>query len=314
MDQALLRTKKRRFLHQNLNALSSREKSCVLLRVAGVPIELSLSGPHQTENQVFLQKFYARFLASKATKPEIFVTYHSPSGTTAEPDHAFWARDGDPGFDFLDEKENTAVIQRDFFGSLHKTEPRIMAFGPRLATGATDSIDNLLNVILYRELPKHGAVPFHSATVVRNKKAYVFFGDSGAGKSTLAYLSHERNQLPIMSDDKVILKKEGDHLFAYAIPSVLGILSRDTINWEVGPVPVVGLFQLVRTAKKFQERPLTRNEFLPLFLRQIFYHPGFSGRAELLDLALEIAQTPSVICREIGYALSENPWNYIPEE
>lgn len=68
-------------------------------------------------------------------------------------------------------------------------------------------IENFMRVILSYIALENESFFLHSSGVVRNNKAYIFFGPSGAGKTTIALFS---NGMPLLSDDQVLVYiKEG---------------------------------------------------------------------------------------------------------
>jgi len=75
----------------------------------------------------------------------------------------------------------------------------------------------LLGQVLSFALVKRGIEPLHSTTVVIDGKAVAFLGDCGYGKSSLgaAFL---QVGYPLLTDDLLVLKEEGDRFVAYPGP------------------------------------------------------------------------------------------------
>ena len=64
-------------------------------------------------------------------------------------------------------------------------------------------------------LAANNGMLLHAAAVVKNKKAFIFFGKSGAGKSTIAGLS---KRYKVLGDDIIAARKIGSRYYAFATP------------------------------------------------------------------------------------------------
>ena len=62
---------------------------------------------------------------------------------------------------------------------------------------------------------KAGGVMLHAAGIVRDERAYLFFGHSGSGKTTVTKLSHKYR---VLNDDLLLLLPSGGEWFVYATP------------------------------------------------------------------------------------------------
>lgn len=78
-----------------------------------------------------------------------------------------------------------------------------------------DDIEYLLRIIISHGLFEKGGFLFHSAGIVRDKKAFLFFGKSGSGKTTAARHSEG---LTILSDDLVGVLPTDNGAMAYSTP------------------------------------------------------------------------------------------------
>lgn len=58
----------------------------------------------------------------------------------------------------------------------------------------------------------------HALGIARNGKGILFVGESGTGKSTLARLWDHEEGITVLSDDRVIIRKHGDHFWIYGTP------------------------------------------------------------------------------------------------
>ncbi len=64
---------------------------------------------------------------------------------------------------------------------------------------------------------RKGAI-FHAAGSSINKKCFLFMGRSGAGKSTISRLCSEDKRFSFLSDDRIIVRKVEDRIYAYGTP------------------------------------------------------------------------------------------------
>jgi len=66
-----------------------------------------------------------------------------------------------------------------------------------------------MELLLIHYLAKERGVILHSCGIVAEDKGILFLGESGAGKSTLARMWAQENGVDILSDDRVIVRKQG---------------------------------------------------------------------------------------------------------
>jgi hypothetical protein len=102
--------------------------------------------------------------------------------------------------------------------------------------------ENFLRVLYAWAALDRGGLLIHASGVVRDGKAYVFFGHSGAGKTTVARLS-----MPgvILSDDLVLLGVQDGVLHAYGVPFRGEMVECPRNN---ASAPVAGLYLLEKAA------------------------------------------------------------------
>jgi hypothetical protein len=75
-----------------------------------------------------------------------------------------------------------------------------------------------LELLLMHYLPQARGVILHACGIVIEDKGILFVGESGAGKSTLAKLWDQENGVDILSDDRIIVRKQGGQFRAYGTP------------------------------------------------------------------------------------------------
>jgi hypothetical protein len=99
-------------------------------------------------------------------------------------------------------------------GRLHYPRPRR---GRRPAWALAYPLDELL--FQHRLAAFEDGAEVHAFGVVHAGRALLFCGQSGAGKTTLARLWRRfRPRDPILSDDRVVLRRQGARLWAWGTP------------------------------------------------------------------------------------------------
>ncbi len=104
-------------------------------------------------------------------------------------------------------------------------------------------VENILRVVTAWLAVTRGGVLMHSASIVREKRGYLFFGSSGSGKSTLAAVSRRGR---VVSDDLTLLLPGSD-----GTPEIVGGPFRGTYTAGepvTGRYPVRAAFRLVKAA------------------------------------------------------------------
>ncbi|HJZ71039.1 MAG TPA: hypothetical protein VKE51_04820 [Vicinamibacterales bacterium] len=74
-------------------------------------------------------------------------------------------------------------------------------------------------LLMIHQLARGLGVEIHGCAVLdAARRAFVFAGQSGAGKSTMARLWVERPDATLLSDERVVLRTDGDRITAYGTP------------------------------------------------------------------------------------------------
>lgn len=109
---------------------------------------------------------------------------------------------------------------------------------------ATDlNIENLFHAIRLFFLflaQKNGLFAIHSASILYQKKVWLFSGHSGMGKSTHTALWHELWDIPYLNGDLNLLGLQDDHIIVYGIPWCGTSRIFTTRQYELGGIVLLG--------------------------------------------------------------------------
>jgi hypothetical protein len=102
------------------------------------------------------------------------------------------------------------------------------------------SIDAVLRIVHTLVLARQGGFLLHSASAIRNGKAFLFAGVSGAGKTTISRLAP--GDATLLTDEISYVRKQGDEYVAYGTPFT-GELAKLGENTSA---PLVALYLLAQ--------------------------------------------------------------------
>jgi hypothetical protein len=90
----------------------------------------------------------------------------------------------------------------------------------QLPDGAPFSLHYPLDELLFQHhLARHGGMEVHAVGIAWKGRALLFCGQSGAGKTTTARLwRRHRPPAEVLSDDRMIVRRRGDRLWAFGTP------------------------------------------------------------------------------------------------
>jgi hypothetical protein len=148
------------------------------------------------------------------------------------------------------------------------------------ATQAVEGVDYFLRLVYALLAFQAGGFLFHAAGVVRNRKAFLFFGHSGSGKTTICRLS--TGDL-VLNDDLVVLLPGGAGWIAHATP----FWNPSQVQPASCSAPVAGLYRLVQDRQVYREA-LNRPQALAEMISNVPVIPADPGRSN--DLLVRCAR------------------------
>jgi hypothetical protein len=140
------------------------------------------------------------------------------------------------------------------------------------------SIDSVLRIVHTLILAREGGFLLHSASAIRNRRAFLFSGVSGAGKTTISRLAPP--DVTLLTDEVSYIRRDDDGYRACGTPFA-GELARVGENCSA---PIGCLFFLNQGPENRIE-PVTKVEAIRRLMRNILFF------AEDSDLAQQVFQS-----------------------
>jgi hypothetical protein len=190
-----------------------------------------------------------------------------------------------PGYDgFIDEKKGEGTLQ---FSS---TQP-------------VDEIDYFLRVIFALLANANNGVLLHTAGIVRNGFAYLFFGHSGSGKTTVCRVSS--SDYTIINDDLILLLPEGNSWRAYGTP----FWNPTQIKPSAISAPVASMYLLIQ-AKNVAVYKLSASQAIAAMIANVPIIPKDPNRSvHLIDILSKIQQ--DITIHELHFLPDNSFWKII---
>lgn len=279
------------------------------LKILGLYLTLKIYHLDQ-EHKSFLKTYLSPYLIKEHSKPEITIDYIYFRDDRQDLSHRWWSQ-RIPLVHHIPFDGTTALIERDLIGIIDCDRTFFRLWGPAISPSNTDSLDNLLTRVMSNCLEQTKTFILHACCVVKDDRAYVFFGESGAGKSTLAQYCLSRWGLPLISSDQCYLSVQNNKVMAQTTPITLPELKRDDPLRQWKPTEVAALIHLRRHGQ--------RGAFpkaLPDFYRELlgqslpYLSPG-QNTQHLLDILNEVVSTQNLIKGELSYQLEDDIWRYL---
>jgi len=203
--------------------------SSITLVIAGLPIRLECEDTRLLER---LARRYADFLVSATEGFSVKIDWQL-SGS--QPDGCDY-----PPVAFVD---GILQLQRpDYRGEICLGDGRARL--AILTQRPEEDVDYFLRLACACLAFGAGGLMLHSAGIVRNDFAHIFFGKSGSGKTTVARLSVDGL---VLNDDLVVLMPGSNGWLAHATP----FTNATQVPPHAASAPVAGLFRLVQDQKVY---------------------------------------------------------------
>lgn len=198
--------------------------------------------------------------------------------------------------------EGTLMVS-NFFAALRTPESGILLVSDAdRADSVLGAMENYLRWMVSETVVRRNCVVLHSAGIVRNGKAYVFFGHSGAGKSTVAELSAP---MPVLSDDLVLLRKQPDGWHACSTPFA-GTFPQH--RKEGGVYPLAGLY-LLRKSETNSAQPVALPVAVGMLVAAAPFLTDTDRTAHLVPLLQDLCRNVPVF--ELRFRKDPSFWNVV---
>jgi hypothetical protein len=173
-----------------------------------------------------------------------------------------------------------------------------------------EDIDYFLRVALALIAYNAGYVLIHTAGIIRNDHAYLFFGHSGSGKTTICQSSLNASSLgayKILNDDLILLQPYGEIWLAHGTP----FWNPTQIKPCNQNAPVAGMYYLIQDKQVFTQK-LSKSKAIAALISNIPVIPQDPVRSiHLLNLLNQIQNTAPVY--ELHFLPDNSFWNVIQE-
>jgi hypothetical protein len=150
------------------------ERLSVVIEIGDMPVRVNTTDPHFLD---ILQDRYSGFISERAERdPEIEFDVDISRATSADP----------PADVSVTHHQGRWCLQRGDFRAEWNPASRS---GSIRQTANPYSIDAVLRIVHTLVLARQGGFLLHSASAIRNGRAFLFAGVSGAGKTTISRLA-----------------------------------------------------------------------------------------------------------------------------
>lgn len=208
--------------------LTEVERLSLVIEIGGMPVRVNTTDPGFL---AMLQDRYAGFVTTSAFESprpaeiEFDMDLIAPSAADPEADVSVTHRQG-----------RWSLVRGDFRAEWEPAARR----GWIRQSANPYSIDAVLRIVHTLVLAKQGGFLAHSASAIRNGKAFLFAGISGAGKTTISRLAPP--DATLLTDEISYVRKTGAGYTAYGTPFT-GELAKLGENVSA---PVAALFLLAK--------------------------------------------------------------------
>ena len=193
------------------------------------------------------------------------------------------------------------VAHEEPWGMLHRLFPSIKPRWP-----FTQLMRPLGQLLIVHLLSQGEGIVVHGLGVREGEEGKAFIGPSGSGKSTLAKLFLKEGNASILSDEMVIIRKEGDSFFLHGTP-----WPGDTMLVSQESAPLKKLF-FIRHASQNSLECLSPQAFPELLLPQLFL-PHWNNEIIQKTLAFCEELFLKIPCYRFGFTKDESAISFLKE-
>jgi hypothetical protein len=180
-------------------SVSEVESRSLAIEIGGMPVRVRTTDP---EFLTLLQNRYAGFVSdAEDAEMEFDVDLHSPRFA-----------DPDAEVSVTRQRDRWTLRRGDFLAEWEAAAGR----GWIRQTANPYSIDAVLRIVHTLVLAKQGGFLLHSASAIRNGKAFLFAGASGAGKTTISRLAPP--DATLLTDEISYVRPQGSGYTAFGTP------------------------------------------------------------------------------------------------
>ena len=263
----------------------------IKIEIADICVGLKLDNAETTQQ---ILSRYADFLSPDGT-PEVTVQVEVREGVQFVP--------LEPGLYVINSSFQDGRLT---FESYFEAGSADMATGQgKLLMAPRGGIENFLRVLYSWRCIHHDALLVHSAGVIKDGKAFVFFGPSGSGKTTVTRLSLDHM---VLSDDLVIIKRGNGAYRAYGVPFRGDMPEAPRTNAQAN---LHGLFRLKKDTSHFT-KPLGHSQAVAELISCVPFvmeDPIMNQRA--MDICTDLVA--SVPVKELHFSCDKGFWKVIDE-
>ena len=243
------------------------ERYSLVIAIGGIPVRVNTADQDFLE---LLQNRYAGFLSGEAPAEfEFDVELAAP---------AFGDRDADVS---VTHRSGKWFMERGDFRA--EWEPATRRGWIRQSANPY-SIDAVLRIVHTLVLAKHGGFLLHSASAIRNGKAFLFAGVSGAGKTTISRLAPA--DATLLTDEISYVRKRNNGYVAFGTPFT-GELAKLGENTSA---PVAGVYLLAKGSENRIEPVSVADAGRELLANMLFFaadqemvHWAFQAACDFVD-------------------------------
>lgn len=258
----------------------------MVIAVGGVPVRMNTVDADFIE---LLQNRYAGFVSHEASAEfEFDIELARPEGSDREADLRVTYHSGQ------------WLLER---GDFHAEWDPAARRGSIQQAANPYSIDAILRIVHTLVVAREGGFLLHSASAIRNGKAFLFAGVSGAGKTTISRLAPP--DATLLTDEISYVRKHGDGYVAYGTP-FSGEMAKLGENVSA---PVAALYLLAQGPENLIESVSASDAGRELLANTLFFANDPQSVQQVFQSACDFVH--SVPVRRLTFVPDARVWEMI---